>query len=162
MAVDPEITRLHLREELGAVRELAATNRWGIVPDFGRLVVLATMYAHTGDLFILEIQCDNYREIPPLFEFIDPVTGERGTKNAYPKAKDSLFHTSGPCICAPFNRKAYKSVVETGPHSDWALGDWQTSTANNVQWANFSKIGDMLGVIYSRLSRPDWFEGRMK
>ncbi len=162
MSVDPEVTRQHLREELALVKELAATNRWGIIPDYSRLTVLVTMYAHTGDLFIVELQCDNYKEVPPFFEFIDPVAGERGTRNAYPKATDSFFHDSGPCICAPINRKAYKSVVATGPHSDWAIGDWQTSTANGVHWANYSKLGDMLGAIYSRLSRPDRYVGRMK
>jgi hypothetical protein len=163
MAVDPEVSRQHLREELALVMELAATSRWGVIPDYGRMTVLVTMYAHTGDLFIVELQCDNYKEVPPFFEFIDPVTGERATKNAYPTAhNDSFFHSSGPCICAPFNRKAYKSVVATGPHSDWNIGEWQTSTANGVNWANYSKIGDMLGAIYARLSRPDRYAGRMK
>jgi hypothetical protein len=162
MAVDPEITRKHLREELALVKELAATHKWGIVPDYERLTVLVTMYAHTGDLFIMEILCDDYKERPPFFEFIDPDTGQRGTPHAYPKATDSFFHDSGPCICAPFNRKAYKSVVQTGPHADWSLGDWQTSTANGVQWANYSKLGDMLGSIYSRLSNPDRYRGRMQ
>jgi hypothetical protein len=162
MAVDPEITRQHIREELTLVKELAATYKWGVIPDYERLVVLVTMYSHTGDLFIVEIRCDNYKEIPPFFEFIDPDTGERGTQHAYPKTKDSFFHASGRCICAPFNRKAYKSVVETGPHNDWKIGDWQTSTASGVQWSNFSKLGDMLGLIYKRISSPDWYMGRMQ
>lgn len=151
-----------MREELTLVKELAATHKWGIIPDYEHLIVLVTMYAHTGDLFIIEVRCDDYKEMPPLFEFIDPDTGERGTKNAYPKTTDSFFHTSGLCICAPFNRKAYKSVVETGPHGEWKTGDWQTSTASNVQWANFSKLGDMLGLIYKRISSPDWYRGRMQ
>lgn len=161
MAVSPEITRQHLREELPLVKDLASTQRWGIIPDYEQLTVLVTMYAHTGDLFIVEIRCDNYKEMPPFFEFIDPDSGERGTKHAYPKSTDSFFHESGPCICAPFNRKAYKSVAQTGPHGDWNLGDWLTSTANNFPWANYSKLGDMLGLIYTRLSRPDWYRGRM-
>jgi hypothetical protein len=162
MAVDPEITRQHIREELTLVKELAATHKWGVIPDYERLVVLVTMYAHTGDLFIVEIRCDNYKEMPPFFEFIDPDTGEQGTRNAYPSATDSFFHGSGPCICAPFNRKAYKSVVETGPHGEWKTGDWQTSTASGVQWANYSKLGDMLGLIYKRISSPDRYKGRMQ
>lgn len=162
MAVDPEITRQHMREELALAKVLAATHKWGVIPDYEHLIILATMYAHTGDLFILEIHCDDYKLIPPLFEFIDPDTGERGTRHAYPKAADSFFHDSGPCICAPFSRKAYKSVVQTGPHNDWKIGDWQTSTANGVQWTNFSKLGDMLGAIYGRVSRPDLYRGRMQ
>jgi len=163
MTVDPAISRQHMREELALVKELAATNKWGIIPDFEQLTIKITMYACTGDLFIVEIRCDNYKEWPPYFEFIDPETGERATKHAYPKTTDSFFHDSGPCICAPFSRKAYKSVVATGPHGDdWKLGDWQTSTANNVAWANYSKLGDMIGLIGNRLIQPGLYKGRMQ
>jgi hypothetical protein len=161
MALDAEISRQHMREELAVVRDLAMTSRWGIIPDYDQLFVLVTMYSHAGDLFIVEVKCDNYKEWPPFFEFIDPVSGARGTPHAYPKTTDSLFHGTGPCICAPFSRKAYKCVVETGPHADWNLGDWQTSTANGTNWSNYSKLGDMLGLISSRISRLDLFRGRM-
>ena len=162
MTVDPEISAHHMKEELAAARELAATQKWGIIPDYKNLAVLVTLYAYTSDLFIVEIRCDDYKAVPPFFEFIDPDTGERGTRHAYPKTMDSFFHDSGPCICAPFSRKAYKSVVQSGPHADWQFGDWQTSTANNVHWANASKLGDMIGLIYTRISRPDLYRGRMQ
>ncbi len=162
MSVDIEISRQHMRQELGLAREMATAHKWGIIPDYVHLTVLVTMYAHTGDLFIVDIRCDDYKEVPPLFEFIDPDTGERGTRHAYPKSTDSFFHDSGPCICAPFSRKAYKAYAPTGPHGDWKYGDWQTSTANNVHWGNYSMLGDMLGLIYTRLSRPDHYRGRMQ
>ncbi len=162
MAVDLDITRHHIREELALAKPLAVTYKWGIIPDYERLTLLVTQYAHTGDLFIMEVRCDDYKEVPPFFEFIDPDTGAHGTRHAYPKTTDSFFHDSGPCICAPFNRKAYKSVVDTGPHVDWKFGDWQASTVNSTQWANFSKLGDMLGAIQTRLSRPDLYRGRMQ
>jgi hypothetical protein len=161
MAVDPEVSRTLLREELGLVQDLARSHKWGIIPNYNELSLLVTMYAYTGDLFILDIRFDNYKEQPPLFEFIDPDTGERETRHAYPRTNDSLFHDSGPCICAPFNRKAYKALYATGPHSDWLLGDWKTSTANGTNWANYSKVGDMLGLIQTRLSRSDLYKGRM-
>src|SRR5579863_7490145 len=101
MAVDAEITRQHLREELALVKEVATVHKWGVIPNFRDLIVLVTMYAHTGDQFIMEIRCDDYKEVPPFFEFIDPETGERGTRNAYPRTTDSFFHESGLCICAP-------------------------------------------------------------
>ena len=162
MAVDPEISRLHVRQELTLVNELAATLRWDINADYEHLTVLVTLYSHTGDRFIVEICCDDYKEKPPFFEFIDPDSGERGTRHAYPKTTDSFFHDSGPCICAPFNRKAYKSEVSTGPHGDWSLGDWQTSMANGIPWANYSKLGDMVGLIYTRVSLPNLYRGRMQ
>ena len=161
MSVDPEVSRQYLRQELELMTELAATQKWEVAADYDQLIVVVKMHAHTSDLFIVEAHCDDYKEVPPFFEFIDPETGERGSNYAYPKTTDSFFHNSGPCICAPFSRKAYKSVVQTGPHGDWSFGDWQTSTASNVHWANYSKLGDMFGLIYTRLSRPDLYKGRM-
>ncbi len=51
MAVDPEVSRQHLREELALVKELAATNRWGIIPDYGRLTVLVQWLMDVKPLF---------------------------------------------------------------------------------------------------------------
>lgn len=160
MAVAREVSAAVMHEELDQVRALARLHKWGIVPRSGELSFLVTMYSYNSDLFIVEVTCDDYKEKPPLFEFIDPQTGERGTRRAYPNSNDSLFHDSGPCICAPFNRKAYKSFVETGPHAEWSFGDWTTSTANGCTWSNFSKLGDMLGLIQSRLSKPETYKGR--
>jgi len=161
MAVSPEVSRQYLQEELALIQDLAVAYQWDIKADLKQLVVSVTMHAHNGDRFLLEIHCDDYKERPPFFEFIDPDSGAKGTPRAYPKGSDSFFHNSGPCICAPFNRKAYKSVVATGPHGDWNLGDWMTSTANKVQWSDFSKLGDMLGLIQNRLNRPSTYLGRM-
>jgi hypothetical protein len=161
VAVDAEITKEHIREELALVAPLAITNYWGIIPDYQRLVVIVTMRAHNGAPFIVEIGCDDYKQQPPFFEFIDPDSGERGTRHAYPKCSDSFFHDSGPCICARFSRKAYKSVLDSGPHGDWQFGDWQTAVESDAHWENCSKLGDMLGAIYTRLSRPDLYKGRM-
>ena len=161
MAVDPVISREHLRHELVVLNELAATCNWDVAADVESLLVVVKMRAHSGDVFIVEARCDDYREVPPFFEFVDPDTGERATRHAYPKTTDSFFHGSGPCICAPFNRKAYKSVVATGPHADWAFGDWETSTANGVPWANYSTLAAMYGLIHTRISQPRWYQGRM-
>lgn len=161
MAVDAEISRQHLRQELALVGELASIYQWEVLPDYAALRVVVKMKAFTGDRYIVEARCDDYKDVPPFFEFIDPETGSVGSARAYPTTSDSFFHTSGPCICAPFNRKAYKAIVPTGPHSDWTFGDWQTSNANNVPWANYSRLGDMFGLIQTRISRSDLYKGRM-
>lgn len=160
MAVDSEITRNILREELNLLKDLAQTYKWGIIPNFEGLSVLATMYSHNNDLFIIELQCSDYKEKPPFVEFIDSETGQPGIPHAYPTSFDSLFHSSGPCICAPFNQKAYKSVVATGPHEDWNFGDWMTSKANSYDWSNHSNIGGILLLIQTRILRTD-YKGRM-
>ena len=150
-----------MREELSQMRDLAQTYKWEVIPNFDALSILVKMRAHTGDLFIIDVLCENYKEHPPFFEFIDPDTGVRGTPHAYPKGHDSLFHTSGPCICAPFNQKAYKSVVDTGPHPEWSFGDWMTSKANNYDWSPHSNLAGMLLLVQTRISRPEYYQGRM-
>jgi hypothetical protein len=114
------------------------------------------MKAHDGDQFILAFECSDYREQPPAVDFVDPSTGKEGTNRAFPKSTDSLFHTTGPCICAPFNRKAYKSI-----HKDWNFGDWTKSKANNYDWSNISTLGDIIGLIDTRLRLPQYYGGRM-
>ena len=162
MAVHPDVSRQYVRREMCLVDELADIYGWEVCSDYDGLIVIVRMQAHTGDRFIVEARCDHYKEMPPYIEFTDPVSGEKGIRRAYPRPKsDSFFHRSGPCICAPFNRKAYKSVVATGPHGDWDPSDWMNSTAGGVRWSNYSTLGDMFGLIQTRLSRPDLYGGRM-
>lgn len=161
MAVDPEVSRALVRQELEQARALAETYAWAIAVDGSGVVVTANLRAYTGELFVVELECTNYREQPPLVEFLEPDTGARGTRRAYPRSTDSLFHESGPCVCAPFNRKAYKTLYPTGPHGDWPLGDWAACRANNYDWARVATLGGILGVLQARLDRPDTFRGRM-
>lgn len=161
MAVSLDVSRQHLRDEISLVQDLASSYGWEVAPDFDSLTVVVRMRAHTGDLFIVEVRCDNYKEMPPFIEFIDPDSGEKGTRHAYPRSSDSFFHDSGPCICAPFNRKAYKAVVPGAPHGDWSPAGWMTSRANGRDWSNYSKLGDMLGQIQIRLSSAERYKGRM-
>jgi hypothetical protein len=141
---------------------LAQSYGWEVAPNIPSLKVVAKMRAHNGDLFIIEIDFENYKEWPPFFEFVDPESGQRGNPRAYPLSNDSFFHSSGPCICAPFNRKAYKSVVPTGPHADWGFGDWMTSRANGYDWSRVRTLGDMLSMIQTRLMIPERHRGRMQ
>lgn len=162
MAVDPEVSRAVMEHELAAVTALSTQYAWEITIDPGKPLFSVRMRAHNGDEYRLTVECDDYREVPPYFEFLDPVTGEPGTRNAYPaQTKDSFFH-SAPCICAPFNRKAYKTDRFPGPHTDWGFGDWARSTANNYAWSNASTLGDMLGIIQTRLLRPEYYGGRAR
>ena len=161
MAVHPDVSRRYIRQEMSIVGDIGDIYGWEIATDYDDLIVVVRMQAHTGDRFIVEACCDNYKEMPPFIEFVDPDTGEKGTPRAYPKGKDSFFHSSGPCICAPFNSKAYKSVVDTGPHGKWNLSDWMNSTALGIHWSNHSTLAGIFGMIQARLNRPDLYVGRM-
>lgn len=161
MAVSHDISLHHLHCEMPHVEELARCYGWKVDFRPEDLIVEVRMKARTEDLFVVEAQCDDYKEVPPLIEFIDPDSGERGSRRAYPKGSDSFFHESGPCICAPFSRKAYGSLIETGPHGDWNPSDWMTSTVRNVVWSNHATLAGMFGMIQFRLNHPDLYTGRM-
>ncbi len=161
MAVPIEISREHLRVEVDAVQALAPTFGWKIEPDLEHLVVTVQMKAHNDDDYVLMGKFDDYKEKPPLLDFRDPNTGEVGTRHAYPKCKDSLFHATGLCIFAPFSRKAYKDHKPNASHCDWKFEGWMTSRATNIDWINYNTFPAMLGLIQIRLSRPDLYEGRM-
>jgi hypothetical protein len=156
MAVEAELTRAILREEVRKLREYGKTFRWGIVPNLKDLAVLATLYAHDGELFIVRFECSDYKECPPTVEFLDPETGEPGTRHAYPKGNCSFFHEKGPCICAPFNRKAYGLV-----HTDWAFANWTTSQVNNTDWSTCATLVGMLAAIQTKLDRLSGYNRRM-
>lgn len=161
MGVPVDISREHLREELELAQVLADTFRWEIKADLGQLTMMVTMKAHTGDIYILSGLFDNYKEKPPLLDFVDPDTGDVGTRHAYPKcSNDSLFHTF-PCICAPFSRKAYQEFAPGAPHGNWKTTDWMSSKESNIDWSNYNTVPAMLGLIQTRLSRPALYEGRM-
>ncbi len=162
MAVDAAISRSILESEITEMSPLMRSFDWEVTPNMPLLKVITKMRAHNGDLFILEIDFENYKEWPPFFEFLDPDSGARGSRRAYPQSTDSFFHPSGPCICAPFNRKAYKSVVDTGPHGDWPFCDWMTSRANNYDWSHVRTLGDMLSMVQTRIVIPEFYLGRMK
>lgn len=107
--------------------------------------------------FILEVKFDDYPEIPLLLEFIDPGSGTRGNKHAYPKNKgDNFFHPM-PCICNPCSRKSYRSYDPKAPHNDWVLSGWQ----NNKKIGTMKSIDSILKAIYARISNPEKYVGRM-
>jgi hypothetical protein len=161
VAVAAEVSRSILLEELEALRPVEQSYGWESTLNLDALTVSVKMRAHNLDPYIIEVQLDNYKEWPPFFEFVDPDSGHRATRHAYPRSTDSFFHDSGPCICAPFNRKAYKKVVTTGPHEDWSFGEWMTSRANNFDWSHAQTLGDMLLMIQMRISSPELYRGRM-
>ena len=151
-----EIVRAHFERELPRALECARTLGWDLSDDRESLTVRAHYTALDGERFILCGTFDDYKAKPPFLEFEDPDTGQLGTMHAYPKGHDSFFHSKGPCICAPFSRKAYKDV-----HPKWRCEDWTTSTENKVRWAQYSTMAGMLSIIYTRISHPAYYKGRM-
>lgn len=152
MSVDPAITRQILEEEVRAMAALAASYGWEVIPDFPSLIVTVRLRSIVDqEMFIIEARCDNYKEIPPFFELVHPVTGERGTRACYPSS-GSYFHST-PCICVQWNRKAYHS--QGGPHKDWELANWLQARPGMLT------LGDMFHLIQKEINKRGQYKGRM-
>jgi hypothetical protein len=152
VSVDPDISRQIMEEELAAMEPLAATYGWVVCPDLPNLTVTVRMRsAIDGEVYLLEARCDGYKAQPPVFEFVHPESGERGTSRCYPK--DGNFFHAMPCICIQWNRKAYQPGG--GPHPDWPLADWM-STRPTMQ-----EFGGMFNLVQRQINHPTQYQGRM-
>lgn len=152
MSVAREVTCAVLEEELAAMHTLAASFGWIVTTDFDLLTVTVKMTSRVdNEVYILEARCDDYKELPPFFEFIHPKTRERGAYCCYPNG-GSYFH-SHPCICVEWNRKTYLD----GPHKgqgDWQLGDWQRKRPS------MNTLGDMFHLVQSEINKVGQYTGR--
>lgn len=104
--------------------------------------------------YFLKINFENYKEWPPLFEFVDPITGKEGTKHAYPRCNDHFFYPH-PCICNPCSRKSYGSY--SGVHKDWNLVGWK----ENAKIGTLTNLWAILQTIYLRINNKKHYLGRM-
>lgn len=157
MAVDRQVSLAIVRSELDKSRADADRYGWEI-SEFDESAVsfrVKMISPLDKEAFIISFRCDNYREWPPLIDFIDPLSNQEGVKNAYPLSSDGFFHPN-VLICHPCSRKAYGDLK--GPHADWGLAAWEinskTGTLKNI-WA-------ILLAIYERISQPEIYKGRMK
>lgn len=159
MSVDPRISIGIVRKELQKCQPDIERFNWEVSElDAKNQQFVTKMRSPIDDeQYIIEIKFDDYKELPLFIEFVDPVSGERGNKNAYPTGggkQGNLFHNH-PCICHPCSRKAYKEF--SGPHADWSLIGWE----NNPNAGTLTNIGAILRAIYSRISNRDIYKGRM-
>ena len=148
-----EVTRKVLGEQLEHVRSVAASHEWQVDADLDTLIVEVTMESPgDGEEYIVQFECEDYDDKPPLVEMVDPETGEVGTPHAYFDDGNGLIaHPNGPILCHRFNRRVYE---EDGIHNDWNdLAGWQRKAGN------LTNLGDILVYIHRRLHTPH-YEGR--
>ena len=119
-----------------------------------RLIRMTLKQPETGELFYLEGDFTNYRELPPLFTFSSAPWNRSNQKRDYPRPVDqtpfggsSIFHPQ-PCICANFSRSAYKS--NGGPHDDWGGPERWLEAAAGGPYVRAYDVPSMLSVIYTR------------
>ena len=157
MAVDKAVSLSIVKSELDKCRDNADKYGWEISTlDEDMLSFKVKMISPIDkEIFIVSFKCDNYQEWPPYIDFVDPISGQEGVKNAYPLNSDGFFHPN-ILICHPCSRKAYGDLK--GPHGDW----------NPIGWENHPKTGALKNIpaillaIYERISQPEFYRGRMK
>lgn len=163
MSVDPQISLAIIKQEIEACQEDAIRYGWEFSPIAEKMQYFTVKIKSPVDneIYILEVKFDDYRQIPLYLEFIDPNTGEKGVKKAYPassKIHGAFFVCSSnkPCICTPASRKAYKDYL--GPHQDWTnIYGWE----KHPDLGNLINLHAILLAIYSRISNVEVYSGRM-
>lgn len=120
------------------------------------LVFAAKMQTPIDDqVYLMDFKLDNYKEWPPLIEFIEPDTGVRGTQYAYPQGKEDGFFHGKPCICNPCSRKAFKDYGDL--HKEWDINKWQQMQEVN----SLTDLKSILKAIHGRIINPKYYQGRM-
>lgn len=159
MSVDKTISLNQIRKELLNCSELGEKVGWVIseIDEPNQTFTVEMVSSIDNEKYVIEIKFDNYPEIPLLIDFVDPQTGEKGIKKAYPfKKGDSFFHPH-PCICNPCSRKSYSEFLQGAPHSDWKMIGWQT----NSHIGTLKNVGAILTAIYFRIRNPLFYDERM-
>ncbi|MDB4914947.1 MAG: hypothetical protein JWM95_2591 [Gemmatimonadetes bacterium] len=150
MTVPNFVTLEQVRAELADVASYAAAAGLGLdasmLSEANPLFYLT--FSNRDDIeFVAEFDCRDYPLNPPMIEFVDAAHTRRATPNLYP----SCFHPL-PCVCARYNRKAYKTLG--GPHDDWRLIDWQLPTQAGPKIDSLAMIvSDMHSKIASSTGR---------
>jgi hypothetical protein len=151
-----EVVRAYIAEELPGAQAWAKRRGLELAYDDEQLNLRVPLLGsdRNGDPehYLLEGQLDDYRVLPPVWQFLHPDTGEEIGSAAFPAPPSegmngvgSIFLPNGgnPAICARFSRLAY--TPGTGPHPEWGeLTGWDRFVEGQV-YAN--TIGDMLHRI---------------
>lgn len=141
MSVLPQVSLAHVRRELSDAEGIITGLDLDL--DTSRLTVDNLEFTIRGrswvddEPYVIEFRCDDYREMPPWVEMIDPDTREAGTPHAYA----DCFHKH-PCICARYNRKTYGDHARL--HRPWQYGDWGNDPQTN-------HLGGMISHIWSHI-----------
>lgn len=105
----------------------------------------------TQEDFYLQAVFEDYKELPPAWDFFDEDWNTSGEKRLYPATSpcpfgSSIFHNT-PAICAPFNLLAYDD--HGGPHSNWSgPANWRNVESGHVK---AETVGGMLQAIRRHL-----------
>ena len=140
-----------LAVELAAAKAWADRFRipWEWIPE-SRQLRMTLEQPETGELFYLKGQFDDYRLLPPSWQWCSADWTAADTLTLSPDGRNPRFgssqfinHNGRAVICAPYNRLAHSTFG--GPHSNW--GDpinWAAAAGKQIC---ATTLGDMLQAI---------------
>ena len=115
-----------------------------------RILRVVLVQEKSKEKFFLQGQFEQYKALPPVWEWCDTNWSGNGSSCLSPKPENTPFgssifitHNNKAIICAPFNRLAF--AKHSGLHKKW--GDptqWITAGLGHVHAVT---IGDMLQVL---------------
>lgn len=148
MPVSQQETLAWVDQELPGALALSERQGFGLDWNADELVCRVTLtQPKTGKFFYLLGEFRDYRELPPSWSFTDASFTQRGRQfmpkpQSPPPGVGSIFHNAC-CICAPFNRRAYKEL--SGPHGNWGgPAQWLQAAPGKAQART---LGEMLSTI---------------
>ena len=154
MSVSPEVSRAYAEEELKEAEAWGGARGWSLDWKPEALILNVKMKsAVDGEEYLFEFSLRDYRQYPPSITPIHPMSGERGTRRAFPSGGRGYFHPN-PVICAPWNRLAYQE--HGGPHGDWSMAGWASNRPNH------SRLGSILALLQELIDEPVNYQGRME
>jgi hypothetical protein len=145
-----EVVKAYIEEELPGARAWAERSELELSYDPERLALRLPLQGpgpEGPERYLLEGRFDDYRALPPIWQFLHPDSGEEIGAAAFPAAPaaplggSSILLSHGPrggVICAHFSRWAFG---EGAPHTDWQTANWQNIGDGKVLALT---IGDMV------------------
>ena len=140
---------LVIKREIAEVEENAQLHGWAfdrVGPNSFRVSLTAKNY----DIFQLEVECDQFPDIPPAIHWRNQNSGALDELADSPDPYN-YFHGSGR-ICAPWNRLA---STEGGPHQKWKWANWRQQPETKATLS----LAAMILRIHHEL-RSDNYKGR--
>ena len=140
---------LAIEREIAEVEENAQLHGWAF-DRVGPRCFRISLTAKNGDAFQLQVDFDQYPDIPPAIHWRNQSSGALDEVADSPNPYN-YFHKSGR-ICAPWNRLA---STEGGPHQEWKWANWKQRPETKAT----TSLAAMVVRIHHEL-RSDNYKGR--
>ena len=140
---------LAIEREIAVVEENARLHGWAF-DRVGPRCFRVSLTSKSEDTFQLEVECDQFPDIPPAIHWRNQNSGALDELADSPNPYN-YFHDSGR-ICAPWNRLA---STEGGPHLEWKRANWRQQPETKATVS----LAAMILRIHHEL-RSDNYKGR--